>query len=128
MNEVLDGGPIYIQESINLDGNIDQIFSRISKKVEKMILEICKNNLIPKEQIGKPFLFKRLTKKDNEINPFMKISDIYDRIRMVDGQDYEKSYINFGRYKIYLSDAQLLKNKIEARISITLDDETNNNY
>ena len=38
-----------------------------------MILEICKNNLIPKEQIGKPFLFKRLTKKDNEINPFMKI-------------------------------------------------------
>ena len=35
MNEVLDGGPIYIQENINLDGNIDQIFSRISKKLKK---------------------------------------------------------------------------------------------
>ena len=47
---------------------------------------------------------------------------------MVDGHEYEKSYITFGRYKIYLSEAKLLKDKLEAKISITLDDIETKNY
>ena len=44
----------------------------------------------PEEQIGELYLFKRLTFKENEIKKSMSISEIYDHIRMVDHEDYEK--------------------------------------
>ena len=118
MNETLDGGPIYLKKEISLEGNIDKIFSRIAIHIEQMIINICKNNPIPVAQEGIPFTFKRLTYKDNELDDSLSIEEIHDRIRMVDGVDYESSYIRFGEYKIEFTNAEIKNNEILARVRL----------
>ena len=105
MNEILDGGPIYKQMDISLDGTIDEILCRLAKTTEKIILDIINNSPKPFEQNGKVISFKRLSVKDNELKGNLSKNDIYDRIRMVDGKDYPKAYINFGEYRIEFSNA-----------------------
>tara|TARA_Y100000589_G_C27165703_1_gene634668 strand:- start:1489 stop:2163 length:675 start_codon:yes stop_codon:yes gene_type:complete len=118
MTDTLDAGPIYSQLDISLEGNIDEIFSRLAKSVEIMILEIIKNKPIPKEQVGEVVYFKRLNAKDNELKGDLSLNDIYDRIRMVDSKDYPKAYIKLGSYKIEFSNANIKQNKIQASITI----------
>lgn len=118
MTEILDGGPIYDYIEVSLDGTISEIFSRIAACVEEIIVRICQNNIKPKEQIGNITLFKRLTYKDNELKSQYSLSELFDRIRMVDGLDYPRAYIKFGDYKLELTEAQLNDNKLFAKIQI----------
>tara|TARA_Y100000589_G_C27161659_1_gene633028 strand:+ start:389 stop:1057 length:669 start_codon:yes stop_codon:yes gene_type:complete len=121
MTNSLDSGPIYMTKIISLNGNLDQIFKRLNKVVNEIIEELINNLPKPKEQIGESYLFKRLTSNENEIKKSMSISEIYDHIRMVDHEDYDKAYISFGKYKISFSKAELLKNKINAKVTILFD-------
>jgi len=119
MTEILDGGPIYDSSEVSLDGTIADIFSGIAISVEKLILEICKNNPTPKEQSGSVILFNRLAISDNELLSKYSLKEFYDRTRMVDGLDYQKAYIIYGQYKIEFFDAQLDGNQLIARIKMT---------
>ena len=114
MTNQIDAGPIYTKEVISLEGNLDQIFERISVAMEKIILEICKKNLIPLEQKGDPFYFKRLSDKNNILKLDIPIEKIYDRIRMLDGKEYPKAYIELEDYVIEFSDAELNNNELKA--------------
>ena len=42
---------------------------------------------------------------------------------MVDGQDYPKAYINFGDYKIEITEAWLLDNELHAKIRLFSNDD-----
>tara|TARA_B100000242_G_scaffold288485_1_gene256802 strand:+ start:3471 stop:4148 length:678 start_codon:yes stop_codon:yes gene_type:complete len=114
MTNQIDAGPIYKKEIISLKGNLDQIFERIAIATEKMILEICKNNLTPKEQEGDPFYFQRLSEKDNILKLDNPIERIYDSIRMLDGKEYPKAFIELGDYVIEFSNAEIKDNQIKA--------------
>tara|TARA_Y100001968_G_scaffold307221_2_gene324840 strand:- start:26696 stop:27367 length:672 start_codon:yes stop_codon:yes gene_type:complete len=118
MSDKLDAGPIYNRKEISLDGNLDKIFTRIAKCIDEMIIDICTNNPIPLEQEGEPTVFKRLTYKDNEIKKNFSLENIYDRIRMVDGVDYKNAYIDFGEYRIDLTNADIENNEILAKVRI----------
>ena len=118
MNSTIDGGPIYLKEEVCLDGNIDEIFNRIASHIEEMIIHICKYNPKPVKQEGDSFTFKRLGYKDNELKSSLSLYEIYDRIRMVDGEDYKSSYINFGEYKIEFTNAEIENNQIFAKVRI----------
>ncbi len=118
MSKTLDGGPIYKTIEVSLEGNIDEIFARISTHIEDMIIDISKFNPEPIIQKGQPFYFKRLTYENNEIDSSLSLGEIYDRIRMVDGEDYERSYINFGEYKIEFKNAEIKDNQIYANIRL----------
>jgi hypothetical protein len=120
MRKALDAGPIYDFMDVSLDGTISDIFSKIAINIEVMIVRICRNNPIPIEQCGEVVLFERLNCADNELKSENSIMELYDRIRMVDGHDYSKAYINFGNYKIYLSEAYLDNNQLTAKVTITL--------
>ena len=112
MTSFLDAGPIYDAMEISLAGTIDDIFRRAAACIEKMILSICENQPTPKEQSGQPVIFNRLVVKDNELLCTHSLEDLYDRIRMTDGQDYPRAYINFGHYKIEFSKAHIVENNI----------------
>ena len=118
MTEILDGGPIYDSTEVNLDGTISEIFLRIAVCVEKLIIKICQENIEPQEQRGDIVTFNRLTYADNELKSDYSIKELYDRIRMVDGAGYKNAYINFGDYKIDLSDSQIKNNEIIAKIRL----------
>lgn len=120
MTEVLDGGPIYGAEEISLDGNLDEIFHRIAMAVHKLILLICKEKPVPIEQKGIPVKFQRLTYKDNELTSNLRIFEIYDRIRMVDGLDYPKAYICNGLTHIEFTEAEIVGEEVFARAKFSL--------
>lgn len=118
MTGVLDGGPIYDSQEISLDGNIDDIFSKIAKCVESLMIKICQMDPIPLPQKGNVISFQRLSYADNELLKEHSIKELYDRIRMVDGEGYSKAYISFGDYKVEFSDAKLVNNELLAKIRL----------
>lgn len=118
MTEVLDGGPIYDSLEITLDGDIKQIFSRIARCIEKLIIKIYKKNLIPIPQKGKIVSFKRLSYADNELLASYSVREMYDRIRMVDGEGYKKAYIKLGHYNIEFSNSQIVNEELLAKVRI----------
>ena len=118
MTKVIDGGPVYDSMNITLNGTISEIFLRIAKKIEKLIIKICKNNPKPLKQEGKVVKFSRLKNKDNKILDKYSIKEIYDRIRMVDGEGYERAYIKFGNYKLELSNSTIKNKKLLAKIKL----------
>ena len=120
MTEILDGGPIYDSLEVTLDGTITDIFSKIAVCVEKIIIKICQENIKPIEQIGTVVSFNRLTYADNELKSEYSIKEFYDRIRMVDGLDYQRAYLNFGKNKIEFTEAHLDKNCLIAKIKIQI--------
>lgn len=122
MTELIDAGPIYDYEEVTLDGTITEIFSNIAFCVEKLIVKICQKNIKPQEQIGEVVSFNRLTYADNELKSKYSIKELYDRIRMVDGEGYESAYIKFGDYKIDLTDSQIKNNEIFAKIRLYRDE------
>ena len=116
MTKVIDGGPIYYSMNISLNGTISEIFSKIAKKIEKLIIKICKKNPKPLNQKGKVVKFYRLTNLDNRILNKYSLKEIYDRIRMVDGEGYKKAYIKFGNYKLEFSNSTIKKSKLIAKV------------
>ena len=118
MTDILDGGPIYDSFEVSLDGTISEIFSRIATCVEKLIVLICQNNPHPIEQNGEVVAFKRLSNSDNELLSNHSIKQLYDRIRMVDGLDYPRAFINYGNHKIEFSEACLDGNHLLAKVKI----------
>lgn len=120
MTEEIDGGPIYLKKNVSLSGNIEDIFNRISKVIEGQILKICMEEISPKPQLGKVKKFKRLTRKDNELSPSHSLNEIYDRIRMVDGLDYPRAFIDFGDYEVSFSKASLAKNQLSAQVNFKI--------
>ena len=120
MTEMLDGGPIYDSIEVTLDGTITEIFSKIAVCVEKLIIKICQENIEPIDQSGTVVSFNRLTYADNELKSEYSIKELYDRIRMVDGLDYQRAYLNFGKNKIEFTEAHLDKNCLIAKIKIQI--------
>ena len=63
----IDAGPIYLKKEISLLGSLSEIFFRINNVVNSLIIEIIDEDIIPVDQEGTPYNFKRLTQKDNQL-------------------------------------------------------------
>ena len=116
--EKIDAGPIYMRKKLSLHGNAEEIFLRASLLVENIILEIIKNNPIPKRQIGKPIIFKRRKKEDGNISKLNSLNQVFDYIRMVDADGYPKAFCEIGNFRFELSRASLKHGKIIADVEI----------
>ena len=112
MTNKIDSGPIYSKKNISLNGSLNEIFERISDAVLFMITKIIKNKIIPKHQPGKPLYFKRISEKESIINQFEKLDSVYDKIRMLDSDEYPNAYYKFGNTIIKLQGAKTKKNYI----------------
>jgi len=114
-----DTGPIYKKYDISLNGNLDEIFKRITLQIEKLIKFIIKNKPQPKKQRGRGKLFIRLKPKNSIIKKNEEnINKIYNKIRMLDSKEYPKAFICYGKFKIYFEGAKIINNKIETRAII----------
>ena len=115
----IDSGAIYMKENLNLNGTAEEILMRASKIIfNKMIPYILLNNPEAVIQKGKITTFKRRCEKDGELKPGMDLSNIYDYIRMLDGEGYPNAYIKFGRYRLEFSRAGLKNGSILADVKI----------
>lgn len=112
MTSKIDSGPIYLKKYISLNGSLNEIFERISDAILFMITKITKNKIIPKHQSGKPLYFKRINEKESLINQFEKLDNVYDKIRMLDSEEYPNAYYKFGNTIIKLQGAKNKRNYI----------------
>ncbi len=119
MTGELDAGPVYSQVEVNLSGTLTLIFSRICDAINQLIIEIIDKRPYPKEQKGKAYIFKRLNKTDNEIPKGLSLKKIYDRVRMLDHEDYPNAYILYGDARIEFLNADLNEESLVLTCKIT---------
>ncbi len=85
-----------------------------------MIKEIIKKKLKPKPQKPSKISFKRLTKKDNNLD-FKKIkslNELYDKIRMVDAPGYPDAYSKINNFTLNFYNAKKVKNILYSSVKI----------
>jgi len=112
----LDSGPIYLKKKLSLDGNLEEIFSRVSILSEKMIFSIIRKKLKPRKQTGKVFNFKRRKPFHGNLKYARNINEVYNMIRMLDGQNYPKAFINFNNFILKFSCAKRNKLYFQAKV------------
>ena len=106
LEDKIDSGAIFTQRKIDLsEGNIEFILRKISLLICSMMTEIALGDLKPMTQDDNVQVNKRFSVSDSELPSSADISDLYDRIRMVDGLDYPNAFIVQDNYKIYFTKA-----------------------
>lgn len=121
--EGLDEGPVYLKESIDIsEGNADEILKAVSNIVfSKMIPIFLENELIPKEQVGEVICFKRRKPEQSEIPEGLSQRQLYDYIRMLDGEGYPTAFVKCIDKRIYFTNAQYNNGVVTATASFSED-------
>lgn len=115
----MDTGDIYLKEDLNLNGTAEEIFMRAADIIfTKMIPAILETEPIAYKQTGAVTNFIRRKPEESQISADMKLTQIYDHIRMLDADGYPQAFIEFGKYKLVLSRASLKHGKIIADVEI----------
>jgi methionyl-tRNA formyltransferase len=112
--EEIDAGDVLCQEPVSLEhGSIEAILKRISKIIARLVHLVLVENPRPIPQKGNSAPTPRLKPSDSELDlGSLNVRQIYDRIRMLDGLDYPPAYLDLGRYRIHLSDAEFQENSL----------------
>ena len=107
----LDAGPIYLKQPLSLLGTAEEIFVRANKLIEKMIIEIIKDELQAVKQEGTPEMFKRRTPEMSSVSEISEINKMFDHIRMLDAEGYPKAFIEGEHFKFEFTRAALKANE-----------------
>jgi methionyl-tRNA formyltransferase len=84
----------------------------MSVKIIEMIKILITKKIEPKLQTGKVYKFKRIKENKSEIKNEKNINEIYNKIRMLDGDNYPKAFIKMNKFKFFLTNAILKNNSI----------------
>lgn len=116
----IDGGPIYAHRNFDLSqGNISDILRELSRVIADMIFELVSHLPEPIPQKGDSSVHRRLTASDSKLE-IEKLSNrqIFDHIRMLDGLDYPKAFIEIGGKKMVLTSAEFDGTHVSFRVTI----------
>lgn len=119
----LDEGGIYMSEVISLHGSLGNILDRLSVVIQNMIVYLSCNNIQPRAQEGQIERFSRLTPSDNEILSSDSLAKVYDKIRMVDHDEYPSSKLKLGDLSMEFSDAIFDDDMVSAKVIFRKIDE-----
>jgi len=119
----LDTGPIYVQIPISIKkGSAKEIFIKISKIIfNKMIPLILEKNMIPRPQKGIITEFKRRTPEMSNLllAKIETIDDLYDFIRMLDGEGYPTAFIKLSKkITIKLAHAKKISSGLKGQFEV----------
>jgi len=84
-----------------------------------MILKIIKKIPTARKQSGKIVKFKRISSKDSKIKKNISLTNLHDKIRMLDHNEYPRAFIKFGNLKIQFSNSKKINNKLSSTVTIT---------
>jgi methionyl-tRNA formyltransferase len=119
----LDAGDVYLKTDLDIsDGNCEYILSKASKEIFfKMIPFIIETDPRPVKQQGYISTFQRRKPYQSNLLTFKPdtLDDLYDFIRMLDGEGYPKAYIDIGKFRLELSETDRKFGKLAGRFEIT---------
>ncbi len=99
--EEVDGGQIYLQDWIDLEGHelVDEIRSfQGDKTIEMCLLFVDKYpSLKGRDQSGNESFYPKRTPQDSEIDPSNSIVDLFNRMRVADNQRYPLFFFHKGK-------------------------------
>ena len=112
----IDTGPIYFKEELDIrEGNADDIYRKVSEIVfHRMIPRLIQDAPVPIPQEGEPVTFPRRTPQQSEIPNGLSQRQLYDYIRMLDGEGYPAAFQRTGDRKIYYQNARLIDDVLYA--------------
>lgn len=112
----LDTGDIYFKEPIDISiGNADEILEKISEAIfSRMIPQFITGNITLKPQQGQAVVFPRRRPEESEIPEGLSQRQIYDYIRMLDGEGYPPAYTKCQSGKVYYRNARLIDDVVYA--------------
>ena len=122
IQDKIDSGDIFLREKISLQGNLDDIWLRINKKIFFMIKKFIDKIPSSKKQSGKITIFRRLKPNQSSLSSEKNLKKIYDQIRMRDTKltNIKPTFINHKNLIISFKEAKLKKNKIICKTIISL--------
>lgn len=106
MTSELDSGDVYAKVPLELNGTAQQIYQRASLLIYQIIRHIVSVNPQPQPQQGTATIFQRRTPAQSELPPNLNPEQLYDFIRMLDAQSYPHAYIEYGNWKLELTEAE----------------------
>lgn len=118
MTNHIDAGPIIMKENILLNGNAAQIFQDCSKIIFKMIKKIISSKINLKPQKGKVKYFKRLTNNSKIDFNDNSLNKIFNKIRMLDAETYDKAKLVFNKFNYEFFDVIKNRNYLKAKVII----------
>jgi methionyl-tRNA formyltransferase len=119
MSNEFDAGPVYIKESLSLEGNAEEIYLRASQLSARMIERVTRERLKPRSQQGGAVNFKRRKPEESEIRSPTSLQEVHDWIRMLDADGYPHAFLNYAGFRFEFSRSALYDGRILADVKIT---------
>lgn len=116
----LDSGDVYIKRPLSLYGDAEEIYLRAAEMTKEMMIELIKNPIKPREQVGEIVTFKRRKPKDSNLKDLKNINSVFDYIRMLDADSYPKAFLNTENLRLEFERASLKDGYIKADVKIML--------
>ncbi len=116
----IDTGNIFMKKDFYIgQGSAEEIFTKMSNVIfEDMIPAFLKGNISEVPQKGEPTVFKRRTPEDSKIPEKLTINQMYDYIRMLDGEGYPRAFLDYGEFRFLFNSAYYENNKLHASVEI----------
>jgi methionyl-tRNA formyltransferase len=116
--EDIDAGAVYLKRPLSLDGTADEILQRASAVIEDMIVELVERRPVPAPQDGPVVPFKRRTPAQGDLAPLEEVGQVYDYIRMLDGEGYPPAFVRTPHLRFEFTEARRDGDVVEARVRI----------
>jgi methionyl-tRNA formyltransferase len=119
MTNQLDAGPIYLRQDVSLIGGGEEVFRRIYQTTISMMKSLLTFLPSPTEQEGEVTIFTRRQSDDSKLDMDDSIDHIFDKIRILDVDNYPPAYIEIGDYKLTFTHPSMrLSGDINAHVRI----------
>lgn len=115
----LDAGPVYLKRDLTLHGTAEEIFIRADSIIEGMIKDMIAKPHTPRPQRGTPVVFKRRTAADGALEQSMSLDQIFDLIRMLDGEGYPPAFLEIGSLRLEFTRPSRKVGAVVADVRIT---------
>lgn len=121
----LDTGPIYLKEPLDISvGNADEILKKASDVIfHTLIPRLLRESILPKEQSGKAVVFSRRRPEQSEIPDGLSQRQLYDYIRMLDGEGYPNAFRYCDQKKVLYTNARLSDGTVYADARFEIEKE-----
>ena len=117
-NAEMDAGPVYLKEPLSLDGSAEDILLRASILIKEIIIQIVREKIEPQPQYGKVVEFKRRTHEDGNLAKLTELNQVYDFIRMLDGEGYPPAFLRNGSLMYEFTQVKKTNETVEAKVII----------
>ncbi len=114
----LDAGPVFLKRQLSLSGTAEEILIRASEAIAGMILEMVRHRPNPQPQIGDVVTFTRRRASEGDLSRLSSARQIYDQIRMLDGDGYPSAFLETEYLHMDFRGARLDDGVVEATVRI----------